>query len=234
VQVERAPDLHSSVLARVAIDDARAYRVHATQSGVVRSIQVEAGREVERGATLLALDVDVASARSTALQRATGDVIAAAHNLHRALELRGELTVRDIDERDAEYAGAAAALVALRHRMRTGTSVVQVLASHAGMVVHVEVKPGQPVVGTDVEADFPMDLMQVANIDRVILLSDDAPAGTIPGAAASFRAESVPGHAFSCEVAVAQFAPRLRCSVDNVDHVLKPGMVGTLMVRIDR
>ena len=55
----------AKVRARVATDDARMEQAHAEQSGVVRSIAVEAGREGEPGAVLLPLDVDVASARNT-------------------------------------------------------------------------------------------------------------------------------------------------------------------------
>jgi hypothetical protein len=218
----------AAVQARVATDDARAEQAHAAQSGVVRSIEVEAGREVQPGAVLLTIDVDVALARNTDVQYAIAKVIAASHQARRLQELIGELPATDLEAAVAEQAQAAAALVAARHGVRTGTRVVQVLAPRARAVVRVEVQPGQPVIGTDVDPNLPTDLVQLADLDHVVLLADDAPAGITTGTAAIFHIEALPGVVFLGTVSVAQWPPRLRCPLDNLDHRLKPGMTGTM------
>lgn len=218
----------TTVKARVAMDEARATHVVAPRSGVVRSVAVQPGQDVRSGALLLTIDADVVARPSSDVRYAQATAIAAAHNLLRTRDLHalGEITTADLEASEQERDKAFAALVAVRHAARSATKPVEVRAPADGVVAHLEVQPGRPVVGVDDVAQLPSEVAVLADPTHVTVVADDVPPGVRDGATVGFRTEDHPELVFMTKARVADTRPRLRCDVEDFQRRLPPGTTG--------
>ncbi len=218
--------------------------VNTRLAGVVESLGFDLGDRVDAGQTL-------ATIRSTELAQAQGDyqraqaaVQFAESALKRSEDLRaqGVLSERrlETDRLDAHDKRVVLAEATNRVRIYGGSTngnsgVVSVTAPISGVIARRTANRGQAV-----EANSP--LYTVVDASKVVLQLR-AVAGTpvVPGTQISFTAEAIRGRTFTAVVVAASdlLDPEtrrffIRCSVDNSDRLLKPGMFVTAQLPIEK
>jgi cobalt-zinc-cadmium efflux system membrane fusion protein len=230
--------------ARVAADDRLLARVGSPVSGVVASVTVVTGDQVERGDVIADLhSPETAAARAdleqARLRRANAEATAARFE---RLKREGAGTEAELlDAREAlgrareEVARTGAALAALGGTRAGKAGLFIVRAPISGSVLGRHV-----TVGTEVRPDSADPLFTIADLSRVWIVADVPPAdlGTvIADVAVEIEVDGIAGRQFSGTIDhVAEIVDpittmaRARVVLDNADRALRPGMFARVRV----
>jgi len=240
----RTMDIVSTVAATGTIEPIRVIDVKSQASGEVRTVAVELGDKVKRGALLVAIDPrDVRNAYAQAeadLGVAKARTRISKRQLARTSALRDSAVVTqdELESAILEQANAHAALVKATTNVelaRDRLNDVVVRAPIDGTIVEKNVEEGQIVTSTR-EVTGGTVLMRMADLAEVQVrtLVDETDIGHVrPGLTASIRVEAYPDREFSGKVLkiepqavveqnVTLFAVLTRISNEN--DLLRPGM----------
>jgi len=250
----RTLDLHLVTSGRVAFDEARVAHVFSPVSGRVTSVLAAFGRRVAKGEPLAVIESpDLGSARSDAI-KARADLVAAEHEVQRQQDLFEHQATAERDyegaQDNATKAQAEVERADLRLRMlhatESGSAAQEFLLRSpiAGEVINRTATPGLEVQGMLSSANIVQELFTVGEIDRVWVWGDlyERDLGKArPGQRVSITSVASPDRPVTGSIDFVGDAldkdtrtQRMRCSVANPDHFLKPEMYVTLSILIDR
>ncbi len=259
-QVEqRHLDLPLRINATVGFNELRTVHVSPRAAGVVRSLAVDYGDVVTRGTTLLTVDSQELGEAAAAFLEASASLRLADATLHRQRELRdaGVTSERELLEaRQAQESAAIRAGTARDRLLRMGLSareverlasgdnasmgILAVRAPQDGTVLDLDATPGELVEPGDHVA-LVGDLSTVwiwgdlyeEDLAAMAVAMADGPLDAV------FETPAIPGRTFSgrADVLGSQLDPltrttRVRITVDNPEGLLRPGMFGTVGLRL--
>ena len=234
---------------RIAFDDLRVAHVFSPVTGRVKRILADPGQRMKRGGALATIESpDVGNAFAD-LGKAQADLVAGQHDLQRQTELFNDhaSSQRDFEMAQDNFGKAKAEMERARQKarlLRSGIadSVTQEFTLRApigGEVVARNVNPGAEVQG-QYTAGTAVELFTIGELDTVWVLADVFEmdlAQVKKGAPVTVRVVAYPDRAFSGKVdwiadaldPVAR-TTRVRCSMANADHALKPEMYATVTI----
>lgn len=235
---------------RLAFDDLRVSHVFPPVSGRITEIIAAPGQHVGKGAPLaVILSPDLGSAFSDEL-KAKADLTAAEHEMSRQRELHAVKASSDRDlqvaednynRSKAEYARAAEKTRLLREGARNAMTQEFVLHSPiAGDVIARNANPGLEVQGQYSAGSSVPELFTVGSIDDLWLVGDvyesDLPL-VKQGASVELRVAAYPDRVFSGRVDwisdivdPALRTVKVRCILNNEDHLLRPEIYGVVTI----
>ncbi len=250
-EVRAIPDA-VSIGGRLAFDDLQIGHVFAPVSGRVTRVLAQPGERVAKGAPLLTiLSPDMASAFSDAM-KAQADLRATEHELQRQKELyeahAGALKDLEIAEASFQKAKAEYERAAQKRQLLQAGGLDEVTQEYtlrspiAGEVVARNVNPGMEVQGQYSGAGNPLELFTVGESDVLWVLGEvyeiDLPRVN-EGDAVAVRISAYPDKVFHGKVEwvsdvldpVTRTA-KVRCSLKNPDHLLKPEMYEAVTIEV--
>jgi len=249
----RKLDLHLVTSGRVAFDEERVAHVFSPVSGRVTSVIAPFGKRVAKGDPLAVIESpDLGSARSDFI-KAQADLVAAEHEMQRQKELFEHQATAERDyeaaQDNATKAQAEVERAQLRlktlHASESGSATQEFLLRSpiAGEVINRTATPGLEVQGMLSSANIVQELFTVGEIDPVWVWGDlyERDLGRVRrGQPVKITSVASPGHAISGAIDFVGDAldkdtrtERMRCTVPNPDHFLKPEMYVTLSIRIE-
>jgi cobalt-zinc-cadmium efflux system membrane fusion protein len=236
---------------RIAFDDLRVTHVFSPVTGRVSKIAADFGQKVHKGDALAEIESpDLASAYSDEA-KAQADLTAAEHDVKRQrdLEAAGAAAQAQLEQSEDAYHKAQAEMerAELKTKLlhaRTGGPVSQVYVLRStldGEVVGRSVNPGIEVQGMLSGANVANELFTIGSIDKVWLLADlyESQLGRVKsGDTVDITTVSYPDVFRGTVDYVSDVldpntrTARLRASIDNADHKLKPEMFVTASVKL--
>jgi cobalt-zinc-cadmium efflux system membrane fusion protein len=250
----RTLDLHLVTSGRVAFDEERVAHVFSPVSGRVARVLVPFGRRVARGDPLAILESpDLGSARSDAI-KARADLVASTHEVQRQKDLLEHQATAERDyeaaQDNATKAQAEVERADLRlkmlHATESGSATQEFFLRSpiAGEVINRTATPGLEVQGMLSSANIAQELFTVGEIDRVWVWGDlyERDLGKVRrGQPVAITSVASADHPVSGTIDFVGDAldkdtrtQRLRCTVANADHFLKPEMYVTLRIEVER
>jgi len=237
---------------RITFSDTRVAHVFSPVTGRVTQLSAPLGQTVHRGDPLASIESpDVGSAVSD-LEKAEADLAASERDYQREKELyeAHAAAQRDYEAAEATYKKSKAerGRAAEKSRLllasnRSGEGQVYVLRSPIdGQVVGRTINPGMEVQG-QYSGGNTSELFTIGNLDQVWVLADifevDLPRAKI-GAPVTIGVISYPNHPFTGKVDwisgaldPTTRAAKVRCTIDNRDHLLRPEMFATVSIATD-
>lgn len=234
---------------RIAFSDARVAHVFSPVTGRVTRVLADLGQKVLRGEPLATIDSpDLASAVSD-LEKAQADLDAAQRDYERQKELyeAHAAAQRDFEAAESNYRKAKAERDRAVQKSKlllgaapSGSPQQYVLrAPIDGSLVARNLSPGMEVQG-QYSGGNAAELFTVGNLDLVWVLADvfevDLPRVHI-GAPATLSVVSYPDRTFSGTVDwisgaldPATRTAKVRCTIENRDHLLRPEMYATVSI----
>lgn len=234
----------------VTFSDQRVAHVFSPVTGRVTKMFAGLGDHVRRGDALALIESpDVGSAVSD-LQKAEADLAAAQRDYERQKELYSAHAAaeRDFEAAEATYRKAKAERdrAAEKSHLLLASNVTKTTQDYIlrspidGQVVARSLNPGMEVQGQYSGASTPAELFTVGNLDRVWVLADvfeiDLPRVTI-GAPVTINVISYPDRQFSGTIDwisgaldPATRTAKVRCTIDNSAHLLRPEMYATVSI----
>lgn len=260
-QIVTAPlgleDVDDTILTsgRVTFDDTRVTHIFSPVSGRVKQINVDLGQRVKPGDALAVIESPDIGLASSDVGKAKADLIAAEHDMRRHRELLAQHAVsqREYEQAEDNYRKAVAEMERARQKARlfqsSGTASDGVTQTYtvrseiAGEVILRNINPGVEVQG-QYSGGAPLELFTVGDLDRVWVLADvyemDLPRVKI-GSPVTVKAVAFPKRTFSGIVDWVSGAldpntrtARVRCSLENVDHALRPEMYVTAYITVEQ
>ena len=236
---------------RVAFDDLRVQHVLSPVAGRVTRVLAAPGERVRPGAPLVTMASPEIGQGVSDLVKAEADVAQAEADLtrQRRLTAADAASQRDLEAAEDAQRKAGAELDRARQKValfRSGTvdRVTQELTLRSaieGTVVARNASPGTEVQGAS-SGGTPNELFTVGDIDEVWVLADFAEADASRvrvGARAQVRVAAWPGRIFEGTVGwvAATLDPalrtgRVRVSVANRDHALRPKMLAQVAIDV--
>jgi len=235
---------------RVAFSDARVGHVFSPVTGRVTSCLASLGQRVRRGSPLAILQSpDLATAVSD-VEKADADLVAAQRDFERQKELYDAHAAaqRDFEAAESNFRKAKA------ERMRAGQKAALLSGGSHGSQEYVlrapidgDVVARSATLGVEVQGQYSggsaPELFTIANLDPVWVLADvfevDLPRVHI-GAPVTLNVVSYPGRRFTGRIDwisgaldPATRTAKVRCTVDNGDHTLRPEMYATVSIATD-
>jgi cobalt-zinc-cadmium efflux system membrane fusion protein len=260
-QIATAPlglqDVDDTILTsgRITFDDSRVTHVFSPVSGRVKQLLVDLGQRVKPGDGLAVIESPDIGIASSDVGKAKADLIASEHDLRRQRELLAQHAVSQHDYEQAEdnYRKALAEMERANQKNRlfqtkgsaidTVTQTYTVRSEIAGEVILRNINPGVEVQG-QYGGGTPLELFTIGDLDRVWVLADvyemDLPRVKI-GSPVTVRAVAFPSRTFTGSVDWVSGAldpntrtARVRCSLDNADHALRPEMYVTAYLTVEQ
>lgn len=235
---------------KIAFDDLRVSHVYSPVTGRVTSIDADVGSKVKRGQALATIDSPDVGIASADLAKAEADLGAAEHEFARdkALEEIGAVARKDYEVAEDNVRKARAELERARQKSRLlsaggkGGVVGQGYVLRAlidGDVVGRGVNPGMEVQG-QYSGGGAVELFTIGDVDRVWVLADVFEmdlARIKAGARMSVKVVAYPGKVFegtvdwvSGTLDPTTRTAKVRCSIPNPEHLLKPEMFATVTI----
>ena len=233
---------------RVAFDDLHVSHVFSPVTGRVTKIEAQPGQKVKKGAALATLESPDLGAASADFDKAHADLVAAEHELARQKELfeAHAGSQRELEQAQDNQAKAKAELERARSKARLlhvgggDTSQNYVLrAPIDGEVVTRNVNPGVEVMG-QYSGGSALELFTIGDLDPVWILADVFEmdlARVKVGSTVQAKVVSYPDKAFdgTIDLVPGTLDPvtrtaKVRCTIHNVDHLLKPEMYATVTI----
>ena len=234
---------------RIAFSDARVAHVFSPVTGRVTQMLVTVGEHVRRGTPLAIIaSADLGSAASD-LEKAEADLSAAKRDYERQKELYDAHAAaqRDFEAAESNFRKARAE----RERAAQRARLLSVSGSDAGYVVRSpidgdlfarNVSPGLDVQG-QYSGGSAQELFTIGNLDSLWVIADvfevDIPRIRI-GAPVTAGVVSYPDRSFhgrvdwiSGALDPATRTVKVRCTIDNRDHVLRPEMFAMVSIATD-
>ena len=252
-------DVPIEMNATVGFNELRTVHVSPRVDGIVRSLKVDYGDEVKRGATLFTLDSQDLGEATGEYFEARGAATLAEQTLARQAELRAAGVTSEREYLEAQRSGEAAQIRMQTARDRlarmglgggeidslvaggnASMGVLSVRSPQAGTVLELHATPGEQVEPGSLVA-LVGDLATVwvwADIyeEDLVAVTAAMNAGTVD---AVFRPAALADHAFGGTVDMlgASVDPttrttRARVTVDNSEGLLRPGMFGTVALHL--
>jgi cobalt-zinc-cadmium efflux system membrane fusion protein len=251
---ERTLALHLVTAGRIAFDEGRVAHVFSPVSGRLTRVVATFGQRVRKGDPLAVIESpDLGSAWSDLL-KARADFVAAEHEFdrqkdlfeHRASAQRDYEAAQDNAEKARAEVDRARLRLKMLHASEGDTATQEFLLRSPidGEIVNRAATPGLEVQGMLSSANVVAELFTVGDIDRVWVWGDlyERDLNKVhrgQAVAISFVAlpdRSVAGNVdFVGDVLDPQTrTARVRCTVSNAGHLLKPEMSVTLKIELDR
>jgi cobalt-zinc-cadmium efflux system membrane fusion protein len=234
-----------SLPGRVGFDEDHTQRVASPIDGRSVAVMVKLGDRVRAGQTLVRLSSPNVGQLQADAQKAMSDLSLAQKSIDRVYKLKVEGAVADKEVAQAEgdfrkaksdYGRAVAQLRSLGVSATDPAVDVALRSQVAGVVVERNV-----LVGQEVRADQATPLLTISNLDQVWVEADvyEQDMGLVTeGDAVTVSVPAYPGEAFTGKVGhVGDIVDsnsrtvKLRCTIDNRDHRLKPQMFAKVDVR---
>jgi membrane fusion protein, heavy metal efflux system len=240
-----------SASGKVAFDDRRVAHVFSPVTGRIRAILAEPGARVKKGAPLAIIESPEVGNASADLGKADADLVAAEHDLRRQKELYDAHagSERDYESAQDNQGKAKAEMERSRQKARlfggaSSDAVTQGFTLRApidGEVIARNVNPGAEVQG-QYGGGTAVELFTIGELDQVWVFADIFEmdlARVRPGASVSLKAIAYPDEIFTGTVDWIAGAldpisrtTRIRCSIPNPHHQLKPEMYATVNVAV--
>ena len=235
---------------KISFDDLRVDHVFSPVTGRVTKIEAALGAHVTKGQTLAVIDSPDIGLASSDISKADADLTAAQHDWTRQKELAAihAVSTRDYENAEDNYRKAVAELDRARAKGRllsTGNVVGQgyVLRAHIdGEVVGRNVNPGMEIAGQYAGTGPAAELFTLGDDSRVWMLADAFEADLARVKAGEHVKATVvayPGKVFegsvdwvSSALDPATRTAKLRCTLPNPDHLLKPEMFATVSISV--
>lgn len=235
---------------KIAYDDLRVDHVFSPVTGRVTKIEAQLGEHVKKGQALAVVDSPDIGFASADIAKAEADLVAAEHDYKRQKELEAIKAVarRDLENAEDNYRKARAELDRSRAKGRllnTGNVVGQgyVLRAHIdGDVVARAINPGTEIAGQYAGTGPAVELFTVGDDSQVWVLADafEVDLSRIkPGQQVKVTAVAYPGKTFegtvdwvSGALDPATRTAKVRCTIPNPDHQLKPEMFATVAIAV--
>ena len=238
-------------MGRITFSDSRLSHVFSPVTGRVASCNVSLGETVRRGTPLAVIQSpDLATAISD-LQKADADLSAALRDYERQKELyqAHAAAQRDFEAAESNYRKARAekTRAAQKSHLLLGSSQSSsqdyILRSPIdGEVIARSITPGMEVQGQYSGGTSP-ELFTIGNPDPAWVLADvfevDLPriqrGAPVDVSVVSYPGRRFPGHVewISGALDPATHTAKVRCSVDNAEHLLRPEMFATTAIATD-
>jgi cobalt-zinc-cadmium efflux system membrane fusion protein len=238
---------------RVAFDDLKVSHVFSPVTGRVVRIQAGLGQHVHKGDVLAVIQSPDLSSATSDVGKAEADLVAAKHDYERKKELYEARAVPLTDFEVAEDAWRRARAererAVQRRRALTQTAGTEVSDGFAlvapidGDVVTRSLNPGVEVQGQYAGGTSP-ELFTIGELDRVWVLADiyEVDVARVKlGAKVSVKSVAYPSRTFegtvdwiSGAMDPATRTARIRCTLENPDHLLKPEMYATVRVATEQ
>ncbi|MGH7294084.1 MAG: efflux RND transporter periplasmic adaptor subunit [Polyangiaceae bacterium] len=233
---------------RLAFDEGRVAHINSPVSGRVVRIDGSLGQHVDKGQILAVLSSPDLGDATSALSKATADLIAYEHAYHRLQGLHDEGGASDAAVEQAQDAWRTAKAeveraqekVSLLHAGRNVTESYPLTSPIAGTILARNVTPGFEIQGAYSGGNQP-ELFTVGDLEEVWLYADvyESDLGRVhAGQAIDLTVVGIPT-AFhgSIDYLADMLDPqtrtaRLRCTIANPEHKLEPEMYGTVRVHV--
>jgi cobalt-zinc-cadmium efflux system membrane fusion protein len=242
---------------KVTFDDLRVAHVYSPVTGRVTRILADPGQRVKKGAALATIESpDVGNAFAD-LAKAQSDLTAAGHDFARQQDLYGVRAVsqKEFEAAEDNYRRAKAELERSKRKAALfrrgapggagGDDVSQGFTLRApieGEVIGRNVNPGAEVQG-QYGGGTAVELFTIGELDNVWILADvfEMDLGRVKrGAPVSIKVVAYPNKEFVGRVDYitgtldpATRTARVRCSVPNPGHELKPEMYATVSIGVE-
>jgi len=236
---------------RIAFDDLKVAHVFSPVTGRVTEINADFGQKVKKGQALAVIDSPDLGQAYSDLLKAQADLTAAQHDVERQRDLASahasssaqlEVSEDNFHKVQAEMARAELKIKLLRTSKGDVVNERYVLRSPIdGEVVGRNVNPGVEVQGMLSGANVTTELFTVGSIDEVWMLGDlyeNDLSKVKAGDKVEIKAVSYPDSFHGVVDYVSQTldpitrTARLRSTIDNADHRLKPEMYVTATVNL--
>jgi len=256
VGVVQEQDVDDTVLTsgKVTFDDSHVTHVFAPISGRVAHIDAQLGQWVRKGDTLALIKSPDIGIASSDVGKAQADLIAAEHDFKRqsGLYTAHAASEKDYEQAEDNYRKAKAELERALQKvklLRTESPSVDVVtqtytvrAEIAGEVLMRAVNPGVEVQG-QYGGGNTVEMFTIGDIDRVWVLADVFEmdlARVRVGSPVAVHVVAYPNRVFSGTVdwVAGMMDPttrtaKVRCTLENPDHALKPEMYATVAITVD-
>ncbi len=237
---------------KVTFDDLRVAHVYSPVAGRVSKIQAQPGQRVKRGAPLIVIQSPEVGQAVADLAKAQADLVAAEHDFKRQEKLYkdGAAPQKDYEIAQDNYGKTKAELqraLAKAKLLKSGSvnSVTQeytLTAPIDGEVIARNASPGGEIQGQYSGAGTPVELFTIGELDHVWVVADlyemDL-AKVRQGARVTVAVPAYPNKIFqghvewmSSSLDPATRTAKVRCSIANTDHELKPEMYAKVSVSI--
>jgi membrane fusion protein, heavy metal efflux system len=237
---------------RITFSDMRVAHVFSPVTGRVTTLFAGLGQAVHRGDALALIDSPDLGTAVSDLEKAEADLAAAQRDYERQKELfeAHAAAQRDFEAAEATYRKAKAerARAAEKSHLLLAASASKDMQSYVlrapidGQVVARTVNPGMEVQG-QYSGGTAAELFTIGDMNPVWVLADvfevDLPRVRI-GAPATVNVISYPDRVFSGKVDwisgsldPATRTARVRCTIDNNEHLLRPEMYATVSITTD-
>jgi cobalt-zinc-cadmium efflux system membrane fusion protein len=241
---------------RLAFDDLRVSHVFSPVNGRITSVLARLGQRVERGSPLLAISSPDVGQFASDVLKAEADLTAAQHEYKRQKELYSYApgvhagTLTDLESAEANWRKARAELDRARQKtqlLESGTvdrvSQDFILRSPIeGEVVARMANPGLEIQGQYSNGNNVVELFTIGNTDKLWVLGDvyemDRP-HINEGDEVTLRVAAWPDKIFHGSVDWVSdvldpelHTARVRCIIDNSEHLLRPEMYESLRVEV--
>ena len=250
-------DVEDTILTsgKVTFDDAHVTHVFSPISGRVTHIDAQLGQRVRKGDALAVIESPDIGIASSDLGKAQADLAAAEHDFRRQTDLYAARAASQKDYEDAEdnYRKAKAErdramqkLELLRTRSAGVDAVTQTYtlpSEIAGEVLMRAVTPGMEVQG-QYGGGNTVEMFTIGDIDRVQVIADVFEmdiARVHLGSPVAVRVVAYPDRVFwgavdwiSGMMDPTTRTAKVRCTFDNLDHVLKPEMYATVAITVNQ
>jgi cobalt-zinc-cadmium efflux system membrane fusion protein len=237
---------------RVVFDDTRVAHIISPVNGRITRIDAALGERVKKGMPLAVIDSPDIGIASSDVGKAMAEATAAEHDYHRKKDLFDQHAVSQADFEIAEdnYDKAKAELSRARQKLTTlhgggGGQVTQGFALTApidGEVISRNVSPGIEVQG-QYGGGTGVELFTIGELDKVWVLADvyEMDLGRVHvGSPVKVKIVAYKDKIFESKLDYvagkldeSTRTIQVRCTFDNADRLLKPGMYATVSVSVD-
>ncbi len=235
---------------KIAYDDLRVDHVFSPVTGRVTQITAQLGTHVKKGDALATVDSPDIGMASADIAKADADLVAADHDYKRQKTLQGLQAVarKDLENAEDNYRKAQAEMERARAKGRllnTGNVVGQgyVLRAHIdGDVVARTVNPGMEISGQYAGGGPAAELFTLGDDSQVWVLADAFEvdlARVHAGERVKVSTVAYPGKVFegtvdwvSGALDPATRTAKVRCTIPNPSHALKPEMFATVSIAV--
>ncbi len=235
---------------KIAYDDLRVDHVFSPVTGRVTQITAHLGAHVKKGDALATVDSPDIGIASADIAKADADLVAAEHDFKRQKELQAIQAVarKDLENAEDNYRKAEAEMERARakgHLLNTGNVVGQgyVLRAHIdGDVVARTVNPGMEIQGQYAGSGPAAELFTLGDDSQVWVLADAFEvdlARVRAGEHVKVSTVAYPGKVYEGSVDWVSGAldpatrtAKVRCTIPNPGHALKPEMFTTVSISV--
>jgi cobalt-zinc-cadmium efflux system membrane fusion protein len=235
---------------KISYDDLRVDHVFSPVTGRVTQISALLGQHVKKGDPLAVVESPDIGIASSDIAKADADLVAAEHDFKRQKELEAirAVATKDLEVAEDNYRKARAEMERARVKGRllnTGNVVGQgyVLRAHIdGDVVARAVNPGVEIQGQYAGGGPAAELFTVGDDSQVWVMADAFEvdlARVKAGEHVKVSAVAYPGKVFDGTVDWVSGAldpvtrtAKVRCTIPNPDHQLKPEMFATVSIAV--